>query len=490
MTARTSNLLFLSFFLTNLLFLLIFADRKGYEGDDLNSILPMLHLQEAKHGNLLIYRYAWQPLSYEIGSWVFRLAGNPSAIFLLAPLTGAISLSLLLSIVWRDKSSASNFLKSVVALIAVPELWFSGLYFNSTVLGLPFAAGSLALLRSNPTLPISSLAGLLLGLASITRLDFILAGPALAVIAWNRGRSFAPIISFAFGVFAIFVSVVLAGLVDIHDVIGIYRESTQEIAAKAHQGGWDLRAKLGVLSVMLSPVGWLVLLLGGPITVFYYVCRSTLTSFLWFFALIPLCLPLPNLLSVKYAIPLLMFIPSFLVLCISSIEQWIPQSLAKLPLGLLSVASLIQAFVSVSFTGSRPFVHMSTLAYRPVGTHDGLRSYGGYLWQIQGVDRLAQPTEHQLLASQLAEEFFRKDGPDIVIVGEEDFFDRGGAGWRDLQLLLELSNIRGVVVAPHEIQFVFKGRKLTLLRDLPSDFSTRYDRGVGVKLYDWRENES
>jgi hypothetical protein len=31
-----------------------------------------------------------------------------------------------------------------VAVTAVPELWFSGLYFNSTILGLPFALGAFA----------------------------------------------------------------------------------------------------------------------------------------------------------------------------------------------------------------------------------------------------------------------------------------------------------------------------------------------------------
>src|SRR6185437_6068829 len=116
-----------------LIFLAIFADRDGYDGDDLNSILPMLHLQEAKRGDLLSYRYHWQPLYYEIGSAAFKLTRTPSTIFLLSPIAGAISLLLLLLIVWRDRSSAFEFTKSLIAILAIPELWYSGLYSNSTI---------------------------------------------------------------------------------------------------------------------------------------------------------------------------------------------------------------------------------------------------------------------------------------------------------------------------------------------------------------------
>src|ERR1700686_2792085 len=119
MTVRHARLLLLAFFLINLIFLSIFADRDGYEGDDLNSILPMLHLQEAKRQDLLIYRYDWQPLSYEIGAVVFKVTQKPFAIFLLAPFAGAVSLVLLLSIVWH-RTSVSEFVKALVAMMAVP----------------------------------------------------------------------------------------------------------------------------------------------------------------------------------------------------------------------------------------------------------------------------------------------------------------------------------------------------------------------------------
>ena len=487
MTVRSSRLLIFGFFLMSLVFLSIFADRDGYEGDDLNSIVPMFHLQEAKRHDLLIYRYDWQPLSYEVGALVFKVTRNPCLIFLLAPVAGATSLVLLLSIVWR-RPSVESFVKAIVAITAVPELWFSGLYFNSTILGLPFALGSFALLRSSPRTPLLFLAGILLGTAALMRFDFVLAGPALALIAWKYGRSLAAPFFLFSGTVTVLGFALLAGLVDPIQVLEIYRSSAGEIAAKAYMPGWDLRTKLGVLSVTLSPLGWLIILVGGPITVFEWFRNNTSTAILWSLALVPLCLPLPNLLSVKYALPLLMFLPSFLVLAISSIETWIPFSLQRSLLPVLVFASLVLALVSISFTGTSPFVHVNTFAYREVGTHDGTRSYGGYLWQVAAVDRLAPPTDHQLIARQVVQDFFEKEGPDIVAVGGENFFDRGGAGWRDLQLYLEQSNIHGTLVAPHELQFSFRQRKLTLLRDLPDDYATRFDRGRGVRLYDWRED--
>ncbi len=485
MTARSSRLLLLAFFLTNIIFLSVFADKDGYEGDDLNSIVPMFHLEEAKRGGLLIYRYAWQPLSYEVGALVFRVTGKPSAIFLLAPLAGAISLVLLLSVVWRDRSSISEFVKSLVAMLAIPELWFSGLYFNSTILGLPFALSSFAVLLSKPGMQSSILAGLLLGTASLMRFEFVLAGAALTLIAWNRNRSLFALFSFATGVLAMVGAAVLLGLVDPLQVMEIYGSSAREIAAKANVAGWDLRTKLGVLSVVLSPVGWVIILIGSPIVVFREFRRDMLTASLWVLALMPLCLPLPNLLSVKYAIPLLVFLPSFLVLCLSSIEEQLPHASRPIPLLLASAASLVLTVVSASFAGRAPFISIGTLASRQIGTHDGPRSYGGYVWQIAALDRLAVPTEHQLMAQEVAREFLLKSGPDIVVVGEENFFDLGGAGWRDLQLVLEQSGLRGMLTASDKIEFDYGARKLTLLRELPPDFANRF--GVGVKLYDWRE---
>src|SRR6185437_1949787 len=206
-------------------------------------------------------------------------------------------------------------------------------------------------------------------------------------------------------------------------------------------------------------------------------------------ALAPLCLPLPNLLSVKYAIPFLMFVPSFLVLCLSSIEDQLPNHLKQWPVVASLVSSSALILFPASLTGAAPFIHFGTIASRPVGTHDGLRSYGGYLWQMATRDRFSPRSEHQILADQIKQEFFQSAGPDLLIAGGENVFDPGGLGWRELQPEPEFLAVHGAVISPHQIQFERNGRRLTLTRDLPQDFKQLFDRGSGVKLYDLREHE-
>src|SRR5690242_968429 len=169
MPLALQRLLLCAFFLINFIFLIIFCDRNGYEGDDLNSIIPMFHLDAAKQGALEIYRYSWQPLSYELGAAIFRATKAPTAIFLLAPIACAVSLTLLLSIIWHNRASAREFTASLVTLLAIPEFWFSGLYYNSSVLGMLFSLGSIIMLRSGPSLWRTLIAGFLLSIAILMR---------------------------------------------------------------------------------------------------------------------------------------------------------------------------------------------------------------------------------------------------------------------------------------------------------------------------------
>ena len=433
------RLLLCAFFLINFIFLTMFCDRNGYEGDDLNSIIPMFHLDAAKQGALAIYRYPWQPLSYELGAAIFRATGTPTAIFLLAPIAGAVSLTLLLSIIWHNRASTTEFIASLVTLLAIPEFWFSGLYYNSSVVGLPFALGSIIMLRSTPSVWRTLIAGFLISVAILMRMDFVLACPAMAVIAWQYDRSFARPIVLASCILSFLALASFIGLVDVKKIFEIYRESSAEITAKAYTPGWDLRKKLEVLSVMFSPIGWIILLSGGPLVIYQSLRHNFLASLLWVLAILPLALPLPNLLSIKYALPLLMFVPTFLMQCLSAIEMKMSAMLWPWVFRVFAVSTFSLLFVSISVMGKPPFFKIGTLASRPVGTHDGMRSYGGYLWQMATVYRLAPRSERQLAADRMLSEFLNPVGPDIVFVGKESFFFPGSIGWRHLQLELERS---------------------------------------------------
>ena len=133
-------------------------------------------------------------------------------------------------------------------------------------------------------------------------------------------------------------------------------------------------------------------------------------------------------------------------------------------------------------------MQIGTHASRPVGTHDGARSYGGYLWQAVA-HHLAPRSDNQLVADCIKRAFLSSSEPDIVVVGDESDFEHGGIGWRYLQLGLEQIGIHGKVNAPHQVQFELNGRMLTLVSDLPPNTVTALNRGRGLDKYDLRVAE-
>ena len=476
----------LAFLITWSVILILFADRQGngFGPDVLNSIVPMFHLDAVKNGELIGYRYAWQPLSYELGAIIFQLTKTPTPIFLLPPIASAVSLALLLAIIWRDRASLKALAVSLVALLAVPEIVFSGLYYNATILGLPFAIGSLALLHSRPGTAMTLVASLLASVAILMRLDFILVCPALAVVAWQQDRTFERPIVLACGVLGFLGLAFLIGWLRPKEVIEIYQLASAEIAAKAHMGGWDLREKMGALSVLFSPLGWVLLLLGGPLVIYQALKRDPTTTIIWMVAMTPLMIPLLNSLTPKYGLPLAIFVPTFLVQCLSAIEARLSQGLRPWLLGLSALGTAALLFLSFSIAGKSPFVQIGTLASRQVGTHNGARSYGGYLWQIAYLHHRSETSPKQASADQIFRDFLDPNGPDLVVAGRES----GGVGWRFLQLAFEQSGIHGEVVAPDQIRFDLNDRRLTLAQDVFADTIARLDRGRGIKFYDFREN--
>lgn len=477
-----------AFFIVNLVFLIVFCDRDGYEGDDLNSVVPMFHLAAAKHGALELYRYAWQPLSYEMGAAVFRLTHWPDAVFLLAPLSAAVSLWLILLMLWRDRR-ATTLVASLVVLLAIPELWYSGLYFNSTVLGLPFALAALWLLRSRIFAADAMLAGVLAGIAILMRLDFVLVCPALAVAAWSADRSLGRPLLLALGVVTVLTAAILIGWLEPAQILLTYQESAGEIAAKSADPGWDLRTKLLVASVAVSPLGWGVLLLGAPSVALRAFRRDRRLFLAWAASAAALAIPLRGLLSVKYAIPLLMFAPFFLASALSAIELRMPEHLKASLLPAAVTATSLLAIFSFNLTGSSPYVHIGLQATREIVTHDGSRSYGGYLWQMAMVDRFVPRLPSQLAADCIIGEL-KSGGQDIAVVGRESAMLPGGIGWRHVQLALERAGHRGELVAPRQIRFDVEGRRLTLLNQVSEEALAALDRGPGVKVYDLHDSEA
>ena len=466
---RFPLLAFLIFCLVNFAFLLRFADRDGYEGDDLNSILPMAHLGAAKEGALLIYRYAWQPLSYELGSLTWSLFGTPTAVFLMAPVAGATALGLLFWWLWREgRSGPAPVLNAFIVLLAVPELWYSASYYNSTILGMPLLAGALLLVRGGKGLLAPAMAGVLTGLAILLRMDFILICPLLAVAAWPRGKGLTRPIVLAAAVVATLLVGFAAGLLDLAEILRIQAASAAEISDKAHQAGWDLRMKLQVASITLSPIGWLLLAVSGAVLLGQALRRRDWRALLWIGAALPATYPLFNILSAKYFLPLAPFALLMFQHGLARAETLVGDRW-RLPVTAILIAGAgLPLFVSVSFSSRALAVAIGGEPDRPVGTHDGPRGYGGYVGQIMALDGPTAQTAEQREAATLAQELASRN---LLIAGGENFFDKGGIGWRHLQLRLERQGVHGVLEQPHRLRFTLPNRRQLVLASAPDDVS-------------------
>lgn len=470
-----SLVLILLFAIINLLFLVRFADTDGYEGDDLNSIVPMAHLDAAKQGLLLIYRYAWQPLSYETGAALWRLFGTPSAVFLSAPVAGAMTLGLLFWWLWREGRSAAPVATAIFALLAAPELWYSALYFNSTILGMPLLVAALLLIRSGGGIAQGLIAGLLTGAAILMRIDFILICPLLAMAAWPRDKGIQQPIAVAVGVVAALLTGLAAGLLDLTQVMEVQAASTAEIRERANQYGWDFAAKILVLTISLSPIGWLFLLAGTPLMLLNALRLRDWRPILWLIAALPALYPILNILSPKYMLPLIPFLLLLFVRSQELVMDWLPTRVRGLAQAALFLAALLPLVVSISLDRQSPFILPGLTPIKPIGTHDGPRGYGGYLWQMMATDAVEPSPGQSGAARRIETQLMTTEPINMLIIGKENMFDPGGVGWRHLQLMLEQRGLHGTLIAPRTLRFDLpSGGRLILADAMPAKVENDY----------------
>lgn len=474
-------LLFSLLAIGNLVFLTLFADRDGYEGDDLNMVVPTAHLAAAKQGALLIYRYAWQPLSYELSHWLWSLFGTPTAVFLSMPVAGGIAIAMFLWWLWREgQSRTSPFAHAIIALLCIPELWYSSLFYNTTMRSMPLIALALILVRMRGSLLLPLAAGVATGLAILMRLDFLLVCPLLALAAWPRGEGILRPVVLAAAVIATVGAGFAAGLVDIPEILRINAFNSWEIKEHLGQPGWDMRLKAMVITVTLSPVGWLLLLVGAPLLLVGAARKRDWRALLWVLAAIPPALPLPDILSPKYMLPLAPFALLFFLRAQEQIEACLTNGLRIWARRGLWLAAIAPIFLSISLSGKAPFLMPGLSPAKPVPTHDGPRGWGGYAWQMIETDAPGAKTEHQIQSEALARELFEGQGENLVYLGGENYFDPGAPGWRHLQLALERRGIHGQLVAPHVLRFdLSNGHWLVLANTLPASLP-----GKDYKLID------
>jgi hypothetical protein len=446
---------FICFFLA-FLTLFFLSNSIGFEGDDLNTVLPMLHLQDAKNGNLLIYRYYWQPLSYEIGSIVYNLIGNIRSIFLLPQICMALSISILYQCcVYELEFNRKLFLP---LLMLFPEIIYTGLYFNSTAIAFPFICVSLLLAFKRTDWAGAAFTGIALSLAVMLRFDFILITPFIFIYRYLILKKLSDAI-----VGGLFLCVglsigVLTGVLVPEKIFEVYDLARQEIIERSSEPGWDLRTKLFVATTIFSPIGWAIL----AVATFW----SLKTKAVWkpvaigVICLMPMLLSARNILTPKYIMPVLA-VASVLVVIFwnKTVELWSVEKRNRLSTYWVIITIGLMMF-SVEPIIKPPFLKISTTDNREVGTHDGPRSWGSYLWQFRRVASITSKDAKD--ADELLAFLEEPNSQNIVLVGGENFFSPGGVAWRHLQIRLEREGFSGRVVEAGRIKFEVPSGTVTL----------------------------
>lgn len=427
-------------------FLLTFADQNGFEGDDLNSVLPMLHLREALNGDLLIYRPDWQPLSYQLGALVYKLTGLVSSIFLLAPLFVAAGIALQYQIVRKFSFSATLF---IPLLFLFPEMLYTGLYYNSSALGFPFVCGAV-LLAFTKTSQISAIfIGALLAIAVLMRIDFVLIAPFVVVIRAYRRRSFLDFVLAGLGAMVIFGLALLTQILDPKGVVEVYSLARQEIIDRADAPGWDRTTKVFVASVIFSPLGWGTLLIGCIWTLLNP--KHWVLVLICLICLAPMIYAAQNILTAKYMVPAYAVFPMGVAILWGDITtRWSKR--ARHTISGIWIAGTAFFFVAAADPQNEaPFIDIGMRESRVVGTHDGPRSWGAYMWHIAGVKAVWGNKVES--ADALFETLSSPRPRSVVFVGLQGSFSPGALVWRHLQLELVKQGYRGNLITKEALVF-------------------------------------
>jgi len=419
-----------------LAFLCSFGDRGWFEGDSIALVDAMVNF-EAKGGADGAYRYPWQPLTYELGAALAPLVSSPRRLLLLPHLLGAVSLVLL---TWAVHLASLRNLPLLVAFALValfPELLYTGLYLNSTAFAMvPMSAAILLLVGSPGPLPAGRdrgwvrplLVGVLVGVACLCRLDFALGLPLLLTLAasrWGVRRGLLPsllgcgvlgVLAFAAG------AVTPAGLLE---VLAAHRTSVQV-------NEFGAARTLQVFTTATHWTVWVLLLLGALLSLSRSVRRREWSGVLVLASGLPLLWPLTGLMSPKYLVPLMLFLPL-------ALATWAAEAALRRPgratvaLGAVIVlVSLVHHLVSLE-VDSRPPHLVCRLEPTVVGTHDGPRTVGAWL---RGYQRVRSAPQRQIgwafVGHRVADHVtrsLRSCDVAVLVPNEDDSLLKGSRTW-------------------------------------------------------------
>lgn len=374
-----TSILFYSLLLAGFLF---FGDRVGWEGDDIDQLEGIVNF--AYKGKDGVYRYYWQPLTYEVNLWLMNWLDQPKLLFIIPQILGSINILILLGSVYLFAEKRLNIILCFSFLIVFPELFFCGLYYNSTVYAMvPMTIGLLFFFWKKS--PIKSvrlwhdlrycILGLTLTTSIFFRFDFVLVFPLMwSLILFDeslkqRLKNYT--------IYAI-SSLSLLGFFWLTDIFNLQKLI---YIAKSHDEGvatWKMAASWINFWTITNIIIWFLLLACLLYFFFHSIKIKQWKNFLLIFPSLIILYPLPTLTSPKYLIPGILFLPFILAkMALVIKKKFSKKQFQAICLTFIAFSFLIQ-IISIHFVNNFPFIQISTHPLFTI-THDGTRSSGAYL---------------------------------------------------------------------------------------------------------------
>lgn len=391
------SLTMIIFYILLLLFFLFFGDRVGWEGDDVDQLDGIVNF--AYKGKDLVYRYYWQPLTYQLNLWFNSWLSSPKVLFIIPQIIGAANICVLLLAVYEFAQKRINLLLCFSFLIVLPEILFCSLYYNSTVFAmLPMAITLLFLFwQQSPLKSVdfwNNIRYFIIGVASTSavffRLDFLLVLPLLwTLMFWdytlqNKLKKYS--------IYAI-TSLTLLGIFWLTD---IFNPSKIIEITKSHEqgvGSFTVEQSFTNLFTITNLVIWIILIATGIYFVALSIRKNNKKLISLIISALILLYPIPTLTSPKYLIPGIIFIPFVLAkLFVILKDKLQKKQFRSLALGFIILSFFLQ-IVSIQWDFERSFVKITSRPHYTY-THDGARVSGAYLQGYNEVRKAQKISSH------------------------------------------------------------------------------------------------
>ena len=369
-------LVILTFFL---IFGFIFRVRECFEWDGEVILFGSSFLDQAKAGDINLYRYHWQALTYELFSILTSWPGGHNLARATPILFGATGLALLAISMKRLSSDRLSGIAIIAIFLLIPELLFSLLYMNSSILGLPWMTGCLAILittnKDRPPAWRLALAGICLATACLFRGGFLLAVPVTTWLVWRCFRAKRPLACFSLGFGG---AMFLAFAFDVFNPLEIAKIVLQHQVTVGGEADaifyWTYKNSLCAGFSTLHVIAWLGVLVISANWLWHH--RRDYQAWPIIPAALLLFYPMNSLASPKYLLPALCFIPLLLAWGLSNLPTKHYEKVALI--GVL--CAVLSQLVPLAPSRAAPFLCLDWSGEQDIQTHDGPRSYAGYLY--------------------------------------------------------------------------------------------------------------